>query len=68
MRSVYKRLWCQEERVGGRLQRRVSCKYKIPIEVPKPSLDAAVEQPLSSPKLSTSESLNKKYLKISINK
>uniref|UniRef100_A0A146LSN4 Uncharacterized protein n=1 Tax=Lygus hesperus TaxID=30085 RepID=A0A146LSN4_LYGHE len=31
MRSVYKRLWAQEERIGGRLQRRVSCKYKIPL-------------------------------------
>ncbi|BET02938.1 Hypothetical protein NTJ_15756 [Nesidiocoris tenuis] len=31
MRSVFRRLWAQEERIGGRLQRRVSCKYKIPI-------------------------------------
>uniref|UniRef100_A0A224XUY9 Uncharacterized protein n=1 Tax=Panstrongylus lignarius TaxID=156445 RepID=A0A224XUY9_9HEMI len=53
MRSVYKRLWCQEERIGGRLQRRVSCKYRVPIEVPKPSLDTAAEQPPSSPKLTT---------------
>lgn len=34
MRSVHKRLYQEETRVGGRLQRRVSCKYRIPIEVP----------------------------------
>ncbi|XP_075224977.1 uncharacterized protein LOC142326389 [Lycorma delicatula] len=36
MRSVRKRLWDDDEqRVGGRLQRRVSCKYHIPIEIEK---------------------------------
>lgn len=34
MRSVHKRLYQEETRVGGRLQRRVSCKYRIPIEIP----------------------------------
>lgn len=34
MRSVHKRLWSAETRIGGRLQRRVSCKYRIPIEMP----------------------------------
>ncbi|XP_022192359.2 uncharacterized protein LOC111050355 [Nilaparvata lugens] len=32
MRSVQKRLWSEEHRVDGRLQRRVSCKYHIPID------------------------------------
>ncbi|XP_054285554.1 uncharacterized protein LOC129002067 [Macrosteles quadrilineatus] len=34
MRSVHKRLYQEETRVGGRLQRRVSCKYRIPLELP----------------------------------
>lgn len=34
MRSVHKRLYQEETRVGGRLQRRVSCKYRIPLEIP----------------------------------
>ncbi|KAL1129188.1 hypothetical protein AAG570_013718 [Ranatra chinensis] len=50
MRSVYKRLWCQEERVAGRLQRRVSCKYRLPYTVPKPLL---AEKNQSPPKLTT---------------
>uniref|UniRef100_A0A1B6CT33 Uncharacterized protein n=1 Tax=Clastoptera arizonana TaxID=38151 RepID=A0A1B6CT33_9HEMI len=37
MRSVQKRLWTEEKRIGGRLQRRVSCKYRVPIEIPKQS-------------------------------
>ncbi|KAF6203090.1 hypothetical protein GE061_003504 [Apolygus lucorum] len=35
--SVYKRLWTKVERVGGRMQRRVSCKYKIPLNNADPS-------------------------------
>ncbi|XP_014274253.1 uncharacterized protein [Halyomorpha halys] len=47
MRSVYRRLWAEEEKVRGRLPRRVSCKYRIPIsemppiesvDFPKPKL------------------------------
>lgn len=46
MRSVYRRLWAEEEKVRGRLPRRVSCKYRVPddlppvapLELPKPRL------------------------------
>lgn len=45
MRSVHKRLFQEETRVGGRLQRRVSCKYRIPIEIPpsQPSENLSVQ-------------------------
>ncbi|KAK9502468.1 hypothetical protein O3M35_011244 [Rhynocoris fuscipes] len=52
MRSVYKRLWSEEERVGGRLQRRVSCKYKIPMQLPNNRLNAT-ELSRSAPRIST---------------
>lgn len=47
MRSVYRRLWAEEEKVRGRLPRRVSCKYRVPTadmppvnpnDLPKPRL------------------------------
>lgn len=44
MRSVHKRLWSEETRVGGRLQRRVSCKYRVPIELPQEITDTNNEQ------------------------
>ncbi|XP_014243070.1 uncharacterized protein LOC106663054 [Cimex lectularius] len=59
MRSVYKRLWCQEERVGGRLQRRVSCKYRIPLEIPKPIFETVQTH---QPKLQTNSKGKAAYI------
>jgi len=62
MRSVYKRLWCQEERVGGRLQRRVSCKYKVPLKVPDLSDTVGLEPEHRPPKLSTNSKGKMTYI------